>query len=44
MEVITISKVEPVQSKRKSNLEEKRSMPFKDTIRRQPTLKEIYIP
>ena len=34
-------KAEPVQITKKPNSKEKRSVPFKDTIRRRPTLKEL---
>jgi len=38
---MTVSKVEPVRITRKPNSEEKRGLPFKDTTRRHPTLKEL---
>ena len=40
-EVMTISKAGPVPISRGPNPGEKRSMPFKDTIRSSPTLKEL---
>jgi len=40
-EAMTISKVEPVGITWRPNLEENRSAPFKDMIRRRPTLKEL---
>jgi len=40
-EVMTVSKAEPVRITGKPNSKEKRSTPFKDTIRRCPTLKEL---
>ena len=40
-EMMTVSKAELVHIRRKLNSEEKRSVPFKDTIRRCPTLKEL---
>jgi len=41
METMTVTKTEPVRITGKPNSEEKRSMPFKDTMRRRPTLKEL---
>ena len=38
---MTISKAELVRITGKPNSEEKRSVPFKDTIRRHPTLKKL---
>ena len=38
-ETMTITEAEPAHITRKKNLEEKRSMPFKDIMRRRPTLK-----
>jgi len=38
---MAISKAEPVHIIGKLNSEEKKSAPFKDTIRRRPTLKEL---
>jgi len=38
---MTIAKAEPVWITRRPNSEGKRSMPFKDTIRKHPTLKEL---
>jgi len=35
-EMMTVSKAEPVRITGKPNSEEKRSVPFKDTIRRRP--------
>jgi len=40
-ETMTITKAEPVRITGKPNLEEKRSMPFKDMMRRRPTLKKL---
>ena len=40
-EAVSISKAEPVQITGRPKLEEKRSMPFKDAIKRHPTLKEL---
>jgi len=40
-ETTYVTKTEPVGIIGKPNLEEKRSMPFKDTMRRRPTLKEL---
>jgi len=40
-ETMPIIKAEPVCITGKPNSEEKRSMPFKDTMRRRPTLKEL---
>jgi len=40
-EMMAVSKAEPVRITGKPNSEEKRSVPFKDTIRRRPTLKEL---
>jgi len=38
---MTVSKPEPVCITGRPNSDEKRSVPFKDTIRRRPTLKEL---
>jgi len=40
-EAMTISKARPVHNSGGSNPEEKRTAPFKDMIRRCPTLKEL---
>ena len=40
-EMTTVTKAEPVHIIGKPNSEEKRGMPFKDTMRRRPTLKEL---
>jgi len=40
-ETMTVTKAKPVCITGKPNSEEKRSMPFKDMIRRRPTLKEL---
>jgi len=39
--MMTVTKAEPIRIIGKPNSEEKRSMPFKDTMRRRPTLKEF---
>jgi len=39
--VISISKAEAVWIMRRPSLENKRSMPLKDIVRRSPTLKEL---
>jgi len=38
---MTVTKVEPIHIIEEPNWEEKRSVPFKDTMRRLPTLKEL---
>jgi len=38
---VTVTKVEPVRITGKPNSKEKRSVPFKDTMRRHLTLKEL---
>jgi len=40
-EKMTVTKAEPFRITGKPNLEEKSSMPFKDTMERRPTLKEL---
>ena len=40
-EMMTATKAEPICITGKPNLEERRGMPFKDTIKRHPTLKEL---
>jgi len=40
-DAMNMSKAKPVWSTERPNLKEKRSAPFKDTIRRHPTLKEL---
>jgi len=41
LETMTVTKAKLVRITRKPNSKEKRGMPFKDTMRRQPTLKEL---
>ena len=42
-EAMSMSKVKLVRIMEKSKLEEKRSMPFNDAIRRRPKLKELQV-
>jgi len=38
-ETVTATKAEPIRITRKSNATEKRGMPFKETMKRRPTMK-----